>query len=343
MSGGVDSSVTAALVKEQGYDTIGVTLNLAVESSFEKMQSAIDSAREAARRLNIPHHVLDLRTAFEEKVVTVFCEEYRCGRTPNPCVVCNRDIKLGGLFRKARNLGGDYVATGHYAQVMYDELRGRYLLKKGKDGRKEQSYFLAMLRQDQLGSVLFPLGGMTKAAVREKAKALGLPVYDRRGSQEVCFIPDNDHESFIKARIPDLVRPGDIVSTGGKVLGSHQGIHAFTIGQRKGLNVPQGYPVYVVGLNSETNTVVVGKKDETFQTKLIAKGLNWIAFDSLQEPLDVHARIRYRNREQPARVFPLVDGSVRVEFIEPQMAVTPGQAVVFYDGDTVVGGGWIEG
>jgi tRNA-specific 2-thiouridylase len=343
MSGGVDSSVAAALLKEQGCDVYGVTLNLAVESSVARMAGAIESARKTARMLGISHDVIDVRATFEEKVVSVFCEEYRHARTPNPCVVCNRQLKLKELRRVAGQRAAEYVATGHYAQAMYDEERGRYLLKKGKDARKEQSYFLSLLTQEQLGAVLFPLGSMSKSAVRDKAKALDLPVHDRRGSQEVCFIPDNDYSSFISARMPDLVRPGPIVSTAGEVLGSHQGIHRFTVGQRKGLNVPQGYPVYVTALNSETNTVVVGKKEETYRSELTATGLNWIAIDKLKEPIKVHARIRYRNREQPAQVIPLPNDVVKVVFDEPQMAITPGQAVVFYDGDMVVGGGWIKG
>ncbi len=342
MSGGVDSSVAAALVKEQGYETIGVTLNLATARSTEAMRTGIESAREVAHQLRIPHHVLDLRQEFEQRIIRVFCQEYCSGRTPNPCVLCNKEIKLGLLLSEARNLGADQVATGHYARVVYHQKKERYLLKKGKDEQKEQSYFLFLLSQGQLASVMFPLGEMKKSAVRARAKQQGLSVYDRRGSQEVCFIPDNDYVAYIKGMMPHIEQPGRIISTSGKVLGTHQGIYSFTIGQRKRLNVPQGYPVYVVGLDNETNTVVVGKKDETLRTELTASSLNWIARKSLEETIEVTARIRYRNREHSARIIPVSEDSVKVEFFEPQLAITPGQAVVFYDGDTVVGGGWID-
>lgn len=343
MSGGVDSSVAAALLKEQGYDMVGITLNLLSESGREKFVDGIESAQVVARQLSIPHYILDVQKEFEEKVVTVFCEEYLAGRTPNPCVVCNRHIKFGVLLMEARRRGANFIATGHYARVTFDEDTGRYLLKKGQDSRKDQSYFLFALTQDQLRSITFPLGELTKSVVRMRAKEMGLPVYDRRGSQEICFLSDNDYGMFIRCRYPESEQPGPIVSTDGEVLGRHAGIHSFTIGQRKGLNIARGYPLYVMRLEKETNTVVVGKKEETLKKELTASKVNWIAFDTLTTPLFARARIRYQHQEQPARIYPLSEDRVRVIFYEPQAAITPGQAVVFFQDDVVLGGGWIEG
>jgi len=343
MSGGVDSSGAAFLLKERGYEVIGLTLDIATENNAQSMGKSIENARTVAEHIGIEHHVLDLRRQFDQKVVTVFCEEYRRGRTPNPCVLCNPEIKFGPLVAEAHRLGVASVATGHYARVAWDEQKQRYVLKKGKDEQKEQSYFLFMLGQEHLAHTAFPLGELTKEKVRQKARELGLSVHDRRGSQEVCFIPDNDYSGFVKKRMPDIQVPGKIISTKGEVLGEHSGIHSYTVGQRRGLNVPQGYPVYVVALDPATNTVVVGKKEETFGNELIASHMNWIACEAIKTPLSVKARIRYRTRAHAAQVIPLGPDSVKVVFDESQMAITPGQAVVFYQGDIVVGGGWIEG
>ena len=347
MSGGVDSSLTAALIKSQGYDTMGITLKLypgaGEGGSFGgKSQKGIADARAVARKLNIPHRVFDVRQEFEEKVIESFCREYLSCRTPNPCILCNESIKFGALLSHARTQGADYVATGHYARVVYDAIKGRFLLKKGKDLQKDQSYFLCSLNQDQLRSVMFPLGEFTKTEVREKARGFGLTVSDKPESQEICFIPDNDYVAFIKSRYAEHQRPGPIVSTKGDVLGEHKGIFSFTIGQRKGLNIAQGYPLYVVSLDENTNSVVVGKKEEAFRQSLTASQMNWIALESLADPLALKARIRYRHSESAARVIPLSPDQVRVEFNQPQLAITPGQAVVLYDGETVMGGGWID-
>ena len=347
MSGGVDSSLTAALIKSQGYDTVGITLNLYPgvnkASSFqgENLQG-VEYAREVARRLNIPHYLFDVREEFEEKIIDSFCREYLSGRTPNPCIFCNERIKFGTLLAHARRQGADHVATGHYARVVYDETKGRFLLKKGKDLQKDQSYFLFSLSQDQLRSVVFPLGELTKSEVRQKAEDLGLKVSDKPESQEICFIPDNDYVTFLKSRYSELQRTGPIVSTRGDVLGEHNGIFSFTIGQRRGLNIAQGYPLYVISLDKATNTVVVGRKEETYRNELTASRLNWISIGSLKKPVELKARIRYQHREKRARVTPLSEERVRVKFFQPQMAITPGQAVVFYDGDTVIGGGWVD-
>lgn len=345
MSGGVDSSLAAALIKSQGYDVIGVTLRLlsANEDALNrKALKGIEDAEKVARILDIPHQVFDAREEFEQKVVQPFSQEYLSGRTPNPCVYCNRNIKFGALLAHARKMGAEHVATGHYARVMYDEEKGRFLLKKGKDARKDQSYFLFSLSQDQLRSVIFPLGELTKTEVKERAKEYGLGVFERKESQEICFIPDNDYKKFIKNRFPEAGGNGPIVATDGALLGRHHGIFSFTIGQRKGLNIAKGHPLYVVSLDKDTNTVFVGRKEETGRKELTASRVNWIATESLREPLTIKARIRYRNPENPARVLPLSKETVRVEFFGLQVAITPGQAVVFYEEDSVVGGGWID-
>jgi tRNA-specific 2-thiouridylase len=347
MSGGVDSSLTAALLTSQGYDTMGITLELSSGESNGasprgKSRKGMEDASSVARTLKIPHRVLDISREFEEKVIDRFCGEYLSCRTPNPCILCNESIKFGILLRHARTLGADYLATGHYARVTYDETKRRFLLSKGRDRHKDQSYFLCFLSQDQLSSILFPLGKLTKSEVREEAQKVGLAISDKPESQEICFIPDNDYVSFIKSRHAERQRPGPIVSTAGEVLGEHKGIFSFTIGQRKGLNIAHGYPLYVLSLDNNTNTVVVGKKEEAFRTSLTASGMNWIAIESLPSAIELKARIRYRHSESAARVIPLSPDRVRVEFQEPQLAITPGQAVVFYDRDTVIGGGWID-
>ncbi|MBN2466843.1 MAG: tRNA 2-thiouridine(34) synthase MnmA [Deltaproteobacteria bacterium] len=347
MSGGIDSTLAAAMIKAQGYETIGVSLrmfrgNETAPLSQDPRQQGIEFAAEMARRIDIPHQIIDVHEEFNQHVVETFCREYLSGRTPNPCIVCNEKIKLGILLSRARKMGASFLATGHYSQVFYDEHTGRYVLKKGADKEKDQSYFLFSLSQKQLQSVLFPLGGLTKTEVRQRAKGLGLTMLERTESQEICFVPDNDYPLFIQARFPELVKRGPVVSTSGELLGEHKGIFSFTIGQRKGLHIARGHPLYVVALDKETNTVIVGKKEEVYRTELIASKTNWITMASLEKPLLVKARIRYRNPEQHAHLIPLSNEKVKVVFLEPPLALTPGQAVVFYDGDMVVGGGWIE-
>jgi len=338
MSGGLDSSLAAALLKAKGFEVLGATLIL----TSHVFSEGINCAREVARQLDISHFVLDLTKEFEHEIIDFFCKEYLSGRTPNPCVVCNQKIKFGFLLNRARELGADYLATGHYARVIYDDDRGRFLLKKGKDSKKDQSYFLFALSQEQLGSVIFPLGEMMKTEAKEKAKEIGLKVFDKPESQEVCFVPGNNYKNFIKSRFPGLNEKGPIVSTEGKILGEHQGIFALTVGQRKGLKIAKGFPLYVISLDKATNTAVVGRKQDTFRKELIVSRTNWIALKSLDKPVEVKVRVRHQHQESPARIIPLSEERVGVEFFNPQMAITPGQAAVFYDGDTVVGGGWIE-
>jgi len=338
MSGGVDSSVAAALLKTEGFEVVGATLIL----TDQVFSEGINFAQDVAKKLDIPHFVLDLTKEFEHEIVDFFCKEYLSGRTPNPCIVCNKKIKFGFLLTRARALGADYLATGHYAKVVYDDATGRFFLKKGKDAKKDQSYFLFALRQSQLTPVVFPLGKMTKTEVKEKAKEIGLQVFDKPESQEVCFIPGNNYKNFIKGRFPRLNEKGPIVSTEGKILGEHQGIFSLTVGQRKGLKIAKGFPLYVISLDKATNAAVVGRKEETFRKELIVSQTNWVSIKSLDIPMEVKVRIRNQHQESPARIIPLSEGRVGVEFFKPQMAVTPGQAAVFYDEDTVVGGGWIE-
>jgi tRNA-specific 2-thiouridylase len=343
MSGGVDSSVAAALLKEEGHDVIGVTMQLRPPSNEKNNGNgldAIEDARKVARKLEIPHHVIDLRDIFNRTIIADFCREYSLGNTPNPCVLCNKYIKFGVLWEKARELGAALMATGHYARIETDN-SGKYLLKKGKDQRKDQSYFLCRLTQEQLSRTLFPLGNLTKVKVRQIASELKLPVAERPESQEICFIPDNNHTKFLKDHTLTPAEPGPILDGKGNVLGEHEGIAFYTIGQRKGLGIAATKPLYVTAIEPERNAVVVGTKEQTYADELTADNLNWIAASMPEQPIKVKARVRYRHPEAEAILSPLDKTSVYVKFAEPQMAITPGQAVVFYDGDTVIGGGTI--
>lgn len=350
MSGGVDSSLTAALLVHQGYDVIGATMQI-----WEKDQSnsdpdsrgccslsAVDDARRVANKLGIPYYVLNFREMFKETVVNYFMAEYSAGRTPNPCIACNRYVKFEGLLAKALALDAQYVATGHYAQIMYDENRQRYILRKGIDLSKDQSYALYHLNQHTLRHFLMPLGSFTKTETRKMARELGLSVADKPDSQEICFVPNDDYKAFLKERIPESLRPGNIIDTTGKILGRHQGVQLYTVGQRKGLGLAVGKPLYVVALDAERNLVMVGSDEDVFADELIAGDLNFITFDFLGKPLSVEAKIRYSAQPAKATIVPLDQGQVHVKFAEPQRAITPGQSVVFYDGDIVVGGGIIS-
>lgn len=348
MSGGVDSSVTAALLLEEGYEVIGITMRLMgpdEEGNRERNccgLEAVEEARQVAEMLEIPHYVLDFEDEFEKEVVEYFCREYSRGRTPNPCILCNQKLKFGKLLEKAKGLGIDLVASGHYARVTYDNARGRYLLKKGVDRVKDQSYVLFNLTQEQLGHILLPLGGLEKKEVRERAKELGLKVHDRPDSQEICFISDGDYGSFLRKRMPEIMEPGPIIDREGKVLGQHKGIHLFTIGQRRGLRIAAGKPLYVISINREKRTIIVGGDEDIYRSELIAADVNWIAMDRLIRPISVKAKIRYRHSPAEATLIPLWGGEVKVRFSSSQKAITPGQAVVFYKGEEVIGGGWIK-
>lgn len=348
MSGGVDSSVAACLIKKMGYDCIGATMKLfqngeasvADEHSCCSLED-VEDARSVAYALGMPYYVFNFADRFREAVIDRFIEDYENGRTPNPCIECNRYLKFEKLFQRARELSCDYVATGHYAQVVYDEDRGRYLLKKAVDERKDQSYVLYSLTQEQLAHVLFPLGGMTKDEARKVAQEHGFLNAEKAESQDICFVQDGKYHDFITAYTGKTYPEGDFVDTKGNVLGQHKGIIRYTIGQRKGLGIAFGEPMYVLGVDPAANTVTLGTNDELFTDTVTAKRINLISVDRIQEPMRVKAKVRYRHKEQWATVTQPDEDTLRVIFDEPQRAITAGQALVLYEGDLVVGGGTI--
>lgn len=350
MSGGVDSSVAAALLVEQGYDVIGVTLQIWPEGIRPPGRhvgccsvDAVDDARRVADRLGIPYYVFDFQEIFRRTVIAPFTRAYLQGQTPNPCVWCNEHVKFGALLDRAVQLGAEAVATGHYARVEQDPETGRWLLMRPRDRRKDQTYVLWPLTQEQLARVRFPLAPYTKEEVRELARARRLPVAYKPESQEICFIPDDDYRRYLREHAPEAVRPGEIVDTQGRVLGQHPGVAFFTIGQRKGLGLAAGRPLYVVDIDPAANRVVVGERDEARAWGLEARAVNWIAVPGLSEPARVEARIRRNAPDAPAVIEPAGGDPRRVlcRFDQPQWAVTPGQSVVWYAGDVVVGGGVI--
>jgi tRNA-specific 2-thiouridylase len=350
MSGGVDSSVAAALLVERGFDVVGVTMRVwpggPADTAAPRFgaccgSEAVDDARRVARTLGIPYYVLNMEAEFARAVVDPFAEEYRRGRTPVPCVACNADLKFGSLLARAQAWDADGVATGHYARVTRDPASGRYLLWRGKDARKDQSDFLWPLSQAQLAAAQFPVGDLDKADVRACARRLGLVTADKPESQEICFVPDDDYRGFLRRRDPTLFEPGPIVDATGAVVGRHAGVAAYTIGQRKGLGLATGAPLYVVDIDAGRNQVTVGQPADLARDRLIATGVNFIACEPPREPLRVEARIRHSHRPAPATVRARGDRTAEVVFDEPQRAITPGQSVVWYRDDLVVGGGVI--
>ena len=406
MSGGVDSSVAAVLLKQQGYDLIGITLQIWPDVSPSETKnisgccslSAVEDARRVANTLDIPHYVLNFQEIFQSKVIDNFVAEYKDGRTPNPCIRCNEHIKFKALLDKADELGADFIATGHYARIKSkiqnpkskenpkSQIQNQYSLLKGKDATKDQSYVLYMLNQENLPRILFPLGDLTKVEVRRMAADMGLKVADKPDSQEICFVPDNDYARFLEKFIPKAVKPGRIVDKRGKVYGGHRGIINYTIGQRRGLGVSYKKPLYVTGIDKEKNEVIVGEEDDTYGDELIARDvsfvgeiparraesceaggqnptlrlcsglvvskvelpkskiqtMNTISYkNGLFKRTSLSAKIRYKTPEYKAELIPLDGDRVKVQFEEPVKAITPGQAVVFYDGDEVLGGGTI--
>jgi len=346
MSGGVDSSVAAHLLVEHGYEVVGLFMRLGLEKLDTLTKTKVccsledaEDARTVANQLGIQFHVLNFKEAFD-RIIDHFCTEYLNGRTPNPCIMCNQELKFGKLLNFAQMLNAEFVATGHYAKA--EKHNGRFLLKKGDDRNKEQSYVLFSLNQEQLSKTLFPLGTLTKETVRQIAKDLNLKTKDKPESQDICFVLDNNYHSLLYERYGSRITPGPIKDRKGKILGEHQGAPFFTIGQRKGLGIALGAPRYVVDINPKENAVVIGTDEELRETELIASMVNWISIESLESPLEVQAKIRYHHTPAPAIVSPCGTDKVHVQFKEPQKAITPGQAVVFYDNDTVVGGGWIE-
>ncbi len=336
MSGGVDSSVCAALLKKEGHEVIGLTMQVMPS------EDAANAAREVAQVLDIPHHTFDFRDVFTKQIISDFCRQYSLGRTPNPCVRCNRVIKFGALLEKAKELGSVAMATGHYARIEKRPSASRFILKKGVDRKRDQSYFLYKLTQAQLADAVFPLGNLTKDKVRKMALDMRLPAANRKESREICFIPENDYPRFLRKHLPSEIKSGQIADKQGNVLGKHNGIIDYTIGQRKGLGISSKEPLYVVDINSQTNTVIVGGKQDVYASEFIATDLNWIAFERLTISLTLKAKIRYLHPEAESVITPIENNKVDVKFAEPQMAITPGQAAVFYDDDMIVGGGTIE-
>ena len=342
MSGGVDSSVVAYLLKEQGYDVVGLTFRNWPQDCMSRAEDkccgpqAVTDARMVAHSIGIPHYVVDEIETFQRDVIDYFVAEYQQGRTPNPCIVCNEKVKFGSLLRKAEELGAERIATGHYARI---EANGGYRLRKGLDERKDQSYFLFSLRPDQLARALMPLGGLSKDDTRAIAARLGLKTKDKVESQEICFVPDKDYGRFLKegARVPDA--PGEIVTRNGTVLGRHAGIQYYTIGQREGLHLGgQPKPLYVVELDAAANRVVVGPAEDLLRTEFEIANCTW---HRAELPAELTVKIRYNHKGCPAMVAVRDGGRARVTLPQPQRAITPGQAAVFYAGDWVVGGGWI--
>ena len=346
MSGGVDSSVAGYLLREQGYDVIGVTMKVWPQDCISRAEDkccgpqAVADARAVAHSLGIPHYVVDEADQFERTVIDYFTSEYQAGRTPNPCVICNEKLKFGNLWGKAEALGCDYIATGHYAIIEHQE--DRAVLRKGADPRKDQSYFLFSLRQPQLRRALTPLGAMCKPEIRKIAHSLGLKVADKIDSQEICFVPGNDYKAFLRSRLGENeFHRGEIYDVDGNFVGEHDGIELFTIGQRKGLPGGSARPRYVVDLDAKTNRVIVGDVDDLVCDEFKIDRTNWIGRDLTSESVELAVKVRYSHPGTRATVTPLENHRARIRLHEPQRAVTPGQAAVIYDGDVVVGGGWI--
>ena len=348
MSGGVDSSTTAWLLKEKDYEVIGATMCI---GTMDKAQGGparccgladIEDARRVALQLEIPFYVFHLKEEFEKEVIQYFCEEYARGRTPNPCILCNERVKFGSFLKMALELEADFIATGHYARLDFDEGAKRYLLKKGVDRRKDQSYVLFSLTQDQFGQTLFPLGEHRKEDVRKIALQLGLRVHDKPESQEVCFIQESSYHFFLSERLKESVESGPILDKEGKLLGRHKGIPFYTIGQRRGLRLAKGRPFYVIGIDRGKNAIVVGGEEEVYGDTFIVNSVNWIVPREMISSHKTQVKIRYNHPGSEASIFPKGEDELEVRFRSPQKAITPGQAAVFYDGEIVLGGGWIK-
>ena len=347
MSGGVDSSAAAWLTRQMGYECMGATMRMFDNDILPGGSSTccslddVEDARAVARKMGMPFHVINAKAVFAQHVIDDFIRTYECGETPNPCINCNRHLKFDFFLQRARILGCDKIVTGHYARIEFDESTGRWLLKKAADASKDQSYVLYCLTQEQLSHTLLPLGGLTKEQSRAIAEAQGFLNARKRDSQDICFVPDGDYVAFMEHYTGKKYTPGDFLDLNGNIVGKHRGSVCYTLGQRKGLGLAMGAPVYVCGKNMARNTVTVGPNESLFADTLLARDFNWIATDRLHTPLEVTARARYNQKEQPATVYPEENGLVKVVFHQPQRAMTPGQAVVLYQGDLVLGGGTI--
>lgn len=347
MSGGVDSSAAAARLLQDGWEVIGITLKLWPQDCVSRAEDkccgpqAVTDARSVSHRLGIPYYLVDEAAEFQREVIQYFADEYRAGRTPNPCVMCNERLKFGTLIRRAKQLGADWIATGHYARIEHGGPGGRHRLLRGRDPRKDQSYFLFSLRQDQLARTLFPLGDLTKSDTREIAREASLKTAEKEESMEICFVPDNDYGRFLEQSKLVTRHRGEIVDTQGRVLGHHDGVEFFTIGQRRGLGISGPRPWYVVDLDAVSNRVVVGDETALERAEFEVERCNWIPFEEPTAPVEALVKIRYNHPGSMAVVEPLGEGRARVRLHEPQRAITPGQACVFYQDELVLGGGWI--
>ena len=349
MSGGVDSSVTAALLLEQGYEVTGVTMQIWDPEQTEVKEedvgccslSAVDDARKVANTLNIPYYVLNFRQHFEETVINYFIREYLQGRTPNPCIACNRYVKFSALLQKAKSVGADFIATGHYARLGYSNEHHRYIIKISADIKKDQTYVLYNLTQEQIAHTLMPLGNYTKDQVREMAQKYNLKVAAKPESQEICFVPNDNYRDFIQNKTNTEIKPGLFLDIQGNVIGEHSGIPFYTYGQRRGLGIAAGERMYVIDIDPLKNTITLGTEEAIFSNELWSGQNNFIAVDKLTVPLEVEAKIRYNSKPYSATIFPEGEDLIKVVFKEPQRSVTPGQAVVYYKGDIVIGGGTI--
>lgn len=345
LSGGVDSAVAAYLLKEQGYEVIGVMLNLSQNDEIYLLHeggccslSSVLDARKVAELLDIPFYVLNYKEVFKEKIVDYFVDEYVSGKTPNPCIECNRHIKFGKFLKSAKTLGADYVATGHYARV--EKENDKYVLKKGVDQRKDQTYMLYTLTQNHLRNIVMPCGEYTKEQVREIAKKIGMDIHNKKDSEEICFVPDGNHGKFISEI--KKVEEGNFIDKNGKILGKHKGVIYYTIGQRKGLNLSLGKPGYVIEIRPDTNEVVIGDEEDIFFNNAIVDKVNIISGENFEDGFMVQAKIRYQAKPCDAKLFRINDDEIKVVFDSPQRAMTKGQSLVFYDGDILVGGGIIK-
>lgn len=348
MSGGVDSAVSALLTKEKGFECIGVTMKLHHDNEeIDKEENTccslqdIQDAKSVANRLGMPHYVFNFSDRFKEAVIDKFVDDYENGRTPNPCINCNRSLKFDKLFTQAKELGCDYVVTGHYARIEYNAETGRYLLKKAVDLTKDQSYVLYSLKQEQLAHVMFPLGEMSKLEARQLAEDNDFVNARKHDSQDICFVTDGTYAEFIEKYTGKKYPEGDFVDKKGNFLGRHKGIIRYTVGQRKGLGISFEHPLYVISVNPENNTVILGENEDLFSTEVTAKSINLISVPNIYEPMRVKAKVRYRQNEQWATAIQIDEDTLKIEFDEPQRAITKGQAVVLYDDDVVVGGGTI--
>jgi len=349
MSGGVDSSLAAAILKQKGYEAIGATMKLWPKEECTQDYDArsccslrgIEDASHLALKMDIPHYVFDFYKEFKNEVIDYFCREYAMGLTPNPCIICNQKIKFGLFLKKADELSCEYMATGHYAKVGRNKLDGRYFIREGKDKEKDQSYFLSFLTQEALSRAVFPLENMTKIESRRLAKDLGLKVYDKKSSQEVCFVQGH-YTDYVKRQYKDEFKEGDILNSKGEKIGQHKGIHFYTIGQRKGLGVHYKEPLYVIKIDKNENTITVGTKKEVMKRVFVIRNPHWNLIKDIDKPIRAMCKIRYSHKKADAVIDKISDRRLKVSFCEPQMAPTPGQAAVFYKDDKVLGGGWID-